>query len=96
MNEQDKAASHQIQGFNPAELFGKGFDLGCADLIQGGSFAEVVGRSVSSLLLHAVDKDGRDVFTGATIILPPVTVSRHTEESVFIAMTHAVKKTAWL
>ncbi|MFM0131224.1 CHAT domain-containing protein [Paraburkholderia sediminicola] len=92
MNEQDKAASHVIQGFNPAELFGKGFDLGCADLIQGGSFAEVVGRSVSSLLLHAVDRDGRDVFTGATIILPPVTVSRHTEESVFIAMTHAVKE----
>lgn len=92
MNEQDKAAGQVIQGFNPAELFGKGFNLGCADLIQGGSFGEVVGRSVSALLLHAVDKDGRGVFKGATIVLPPMTVTKHTEESVFIALARAVNE----
>lgn len=89
MNEQNKDAGHVIQGFNPAELFGKGFHLGCADLIQGGSFWEVVGRSVSSLLLM-VDKNGRRAFREATIVLPPMTVTKHTEESVFAALTRAI------
>lgn len=90
MNEQDK--DHVIHGFNPADLFGKGFDVGCADLIQGGPFREVVCRSVCALLLHAVDKNGRSAFTGATIVLPPVTASRRTEESVFADLERAVKE----
>ena len=36
MHEKDDTACHVIEGFNPAELFGKGFNLGCADLIPGG------------------------------------------------------------
>lgn len=91
MNErEDKAAGHVIRGFNPTELFGKGFNLGCADLIQGGSFGEVVGRSVSALLLHLVDKDGRRALKGATIILPPAIVTTHTRESVFTALARAI------
>lgn len=89
MDKQDKTAGHVIGGFNPAELFGKGFNLGCADLIQGGSFPEVIGRSVSALLLHGVDKDGRRVFKGVTIVLPPATVTKHSEESVFSALARA-------
>jgi hypothetical protein len=92
MNEQDKAAGHTIQGFDPAELFGKGFNLGCADLIQGGSFQDVVGRSISALLLNLKDKDGRSIFKDVTIVLPPATVTKHTEESVFTALAQAIKE----
>ena len=90
--EKNKAADHIVQGFNPAELFGKGFNLGCADLIQGASFREAVGRSVCALLLHVVDKDGHRVFRGATIVLPPATVTKHTAESVFTVLAQATKE----
>lgn len=89
MDEQVTATKHVIQGFNPATIYGKGFDLGTADLIQGGSLREVVGRCVSALLLHLVDKDGRRIFKGATIILPPTTVAKNTPESVFTALARA-------
>lgn len=92
MDEQEEEVGHIIQGFNPAELFGKGFNLGCADLIQGGSLREVVGRTVSALLLHAVGKDGRGVFKGATIVLPPAAATKHAEESVFDALARAAKE----
>lgn len=92
MNNQDQAAGHVIEGFNPAKLFGNGFNLGCADLIQGGSFGEVIGRTVSALLLHVTDKDGRSAFNGATIVLPPVAVTKHTTESVFSNLARAVKE----
>lgn len=92
MSEQNKAAGHVIQGFNPALLFGKGLSMGSVDLIQGGSFREAVGRSVSALLLHMVDKEGRSAFPRATIVLPPTTASKHTEESVRAALALAVKE----
>ena len=92
MNEEGKAAGRVIEGFDPAALFGKGFNLGCADLIQGGSFWQVVGRSVFTLLQNVVDRDGRRVFKGATIVLTPVTVTTHTEESVFTALARAAKE----
>ncbi len=92
MDKKNKATNHVLQGFNPAELFGRGFDLGCADLIQGGSFREAVGRSVSALLLHAMEKDGRRVFKKATIVLPPVAATQHTNESVFAALALATKE----
>ena len=92
MDEPDKVAGHVITGFNPAELFGKGINLGCVDLMQGGSLREAVGRSVSALLLHAMDKDGRRAFIGATIVLPPAAATKHSEESVFIALARATKE----
>ncbi|MFH7422662.1 hypothetical protein RA276_29070, partial [Pseudomonas syringae pv. tagetis] len=82
MDEQVTATKHVIQGFNTATLYGKGFNLGSADLIQGGSLREVVGRCVSALLLHLMDKDGRRIFKGATIILPPITIAKNKAESV--------------
>ncbi|WP_440215875.1 CHAT domain-containing protein [Chromobacterium piscinae] len=91
MDEQNKASDHVVQGFNPAELFGKGFSLGSVDLIQGGSFREVVGRSVSTLLLQVKDKDGHPAFKEAAIVLPPVTATNHTMESVLTALAQAIK-----
>lgn len=92
MSEQNKAADHVIQGFNPALLFGKGLGMGSVDLIQGGSLREAVGRSVSALLLHMGDKGGRSAFPRATIVLPPTTASKHAEESVGAALALAVKE----
>ncbi|MBC3910929.1 CHAT domain-containing protein [Undibacterium umbellatum] len=79
----------EIQGFDPAVLFGKGFDVGCIDLVVGGSLREVVGRIVATLLPQAKDKDGRSVFKGASILLPPVEATEVTEERVFAALLKA-------
>ncbi|XLZ72873.1 hypothetical protein ABT364_13140 [Massilia sp. SR12] len=79
----------EIQGFDPAILYGKGFALGCADLVIGGSLREVVGRVVSVLLTKATDKDGQPVFRGATVLLPPAEATTVTEEEVFAALIKA-------
>ncbi|OYO31354.1 hypothetical protein CD932_09645 [Janthinobacterium sp. PC23-8] len=81
-----------MQGLDPAVLFGKGFDLGCADLVIGGSLREVIGRITTDLLIKATDKDGRQVFTGATIILPPADATAVTEENVFAALIGATQE----
>ena len=81
-----------IQGLDPAVLFGKGFDLGCADLVIGGSVREVVGRITSDLLIKATDKNGRQVFSGATIILPPAEATDVTEDNVFAALLGATQE----
>jgi hypothetical protein len=78
-----------MEGFDPAVLFSKGFDVGCIDLVVGGSLREVVGRIVATLLLQAKDKDGRPVFKGATILLPPIEATEVTEEGVFAALLKA-------
>lgn len=81
----------QIQGFDPAVLFGRGFDVGCADLVIGGSLREVVGSVTAALLIKATDKEGRQVFRGATILLPPAEATAVTEENVFAALLWATK-----
>lgn len=81
-----------IQGLDPAVLFGKGFNLGCADLVIGGSLREVVGRITVDLLMRTRDKDRRQVFTGATIILPPAEATVVTEENVFAALLGATQE----
>lgn len=81
-----------LQGFDPAVLFGKGFNLGCADLVVGGSLREVVGRITAALLMRATDKDGRHIFRGATILLPPAEATTVTEEAVFAALLRATQE----
>ena len=82
----------EVQGFDPAVLFAKGFDMGCADLVIGGSLREVVGRVIASLLMKARDKEGRQVFRGATILLPPAEATAVTEENVFAALLGAAQE----
>lgn len=88
MSEHEKS-KFGIQGFDPAVLFGKGFNVGCADLVLGGSLGEVIGRITAALLIKATDKEGRQVFTGATILLPPAEATAVTEENVFAALLKA-------
>ncbi|SFR57475.1 hypothetical protein SAMN05216203_1504 [Marinobacter daqiaonensis] len=89
--DEHKGADHVIRGFNPSTIFANGFSLGSADLIQGGSL-RVVGRTVSALLQHVVDEEGGRAFTGATIILPPISATKDTEVSVFNALIQATEE----
>jgi len=86
MNGSDNTQAVSIEGFDPRKLFAQGFSLGAADLIQGGSFAEVVGRTVISLLLYMRDKDGKRPFAGVAVILPPTSVTTLTTDSVHEAL----------
>jgi hypothetical protein len=83
---------HEIQGFDPAVLFGTRFNVGCADLVMGGSLREVVCRITAFLLMKAKDKEGRSVFKGATILLPPAEATAVTEENVFAALLRATQE----
>ena len=83
---------HTVQGFDPLSLFGAGFTLGSADLIQGGYFWEAIGKSIVTLLSCLQDKDGRPPIKRVVIILPPADVTEHTNESVFIALARAVRE----
>nr|WP_222124974.1 hypothetical protein [Variovorax boronicumulans] len=91
LGEQESRRS-TLQGLDPAVLFGKGFNLGCADLVVGGSMREVVGRIAAALLMGARDTEGRPVFGGATILLPPAEATTVTEEAVFTALLRAAQE----
>jgi hypothetical protein len=90
--DEKKPAFHGVQGFNPAKYFADDFDLGSADIIQGGSLREVVGRTVAGLLQAALDKNGKYLFAGATIILPPITATEITRESAFESLIQATQE----
>lgn len=91
MSEQE-SRRRTLQGLDPAVLFRKGFNLGCVDLVVGGSLREVVGRITAALLMGANDKDGRPVFRGTTILLPPAVATTVTEEAVFSALLRATQE----
>ncbi|GAB4062410.1 CHAT domain-containing protein [Uliginosibacterium sediminicola] len=75
------------QRFEPGELFKHGFTLKSVDLIQGGTFREVIGKTVIFLMCVRVKPEGKRMFSGATVILPPVGASKVDESSVHEALT---------
>lgn len=81
--------NRKIQGFDPSVLFKKGFNVGCANLVVGGSLREVVGRILATLLPGVHDKERRPFFSGATILLPPAEATEFSEEKVFAALLRA-------
>lgn len=91
MNEPGTPQAVSVQGFDPRQLFSKGFNLGCVDLIQGGSFPEVVGRTVIALLMGLRDKDNKGPFAGVSVILPPASATGLTAESVLDAMVSGIE-----
>ena len=78
------------RGFMPSELFKNGFTLKSVDLIQGGTFHEVMGKTVIFLLCSLQSKDGKRPFTAATVILPPVVASKLDEKSVHQALVAGI------
>jgi hypothetical protein len=84
--------NREIQGFDPASLVKNGFALGGADLVQGGSLREVVGRTTAFLLMATGGEGGGRIFRGATIILPPAEATAATEDSVHSALLKATQE----
>lgn len=79
-----------LKGFDPSALFknSPGFKFGTGDLIVGGvsSSEEVIGRMLAFLLIMVHDANGKRPFQGITVIVPPATVWKHTEEDVVQAV----------
>lgn len=91
MNEPDMLQEESIGEYDPGRLFEKGFALGTIDLIIGGSFSEVVGRTVSALMLYLTDADGNKPFSGVSVILPPASATVLNDVAVFDALIAGTK-----
>ncbi len=79
------------QGYEPSELFKHGFSLETIDLIQGGDFRAVVGRTVIFLMSALRTQEGKRMFPGATVILPPLGTSKVDENSVHEALAAGIE-----
>lgn len=78
------------EGFDPRKIFSQGFSLDNIDLIQGGQFSEVIGRTVITLL-GGRDQEGKNPFAGVTVILPPKSATKLLEEAVHDALAAGVE-----
>ena len=86
MSDAENMKAVSVEGFDPRRLFAKGLAFGTADLIQGGSLEEAVGRTVISLLLHLRDEEGKPPFDGVAFILPPSSATNLTADGVHEAL----------
>jgi hypothetical protein len=91
MNETQSPQTTNLQGYDPSVLFAQGFSLGTADLIQGSSFSEVIGRTIITLLMHLKDANNKSPFAGVSVILPPASATSLNDEAVFAALAEGVK-----
>jgi len=90
MEETNTELRHSVKGFDPSKLFRQGINLGSIDLIQGGSFTEIIGRVIPSLWMNTTNKSGKSPFSGISIILPPTTSTRLTPVSVLQSMASGI------
>lgn len=93
MSASENPKAVRIEGFDPGVIFSEGFSLGTVDLIQGGSFEEVVGRTVIALLMQVVDEDGKRPFASVVVVLPPASATILTAENIYEAFASGFK--AW-
>ncbi|MGI2224979.1 CHAT domain-containing protein [Shewanella frigidimarina] len=82
MNKVDTEQEHTVQGFDPHIMFENGFSFSSIDLVQGGSFKEVVGRIVPFIWMAVKNRKGNHYFSGISIILPPDNVTSLTHDFV--------------
>lgn len=75
-----------IQEFEPSELFKHGVSLESIDLIMGGTFEEIIGKTVIFLMSARQSPEGKSIFSRATVILTPVGASKVDEHSVHEAL----------
>lgn len=79
-------------GFDPRCLFQNGFSFGEADLVQGGSFREVVGRTLLVLLSARKNPQESLLFKQATVIFPPIEATKLTESSLHLALKKSLQE----
>lgn len=90
MNEGTSKDAGLTRGFQPGDLFKNGFTLESIDLIQGGSFREVIGRTIVFFLSARREGEKKPMFPGATVILPPVAASELDENAVQEALVAGI------
>lgn len=90
MDECDTELAHTVSGFDPHTLFKHGFTVKSIDLVQGGSFEEVIGRTIPCLWMAIKNKDGKNYFSGISIILPPKVATTLTSEFVLQSIASGI------
>lgn len=87
MEDINKDLDDTLTKFDPHSLFSHGFNLGSMDIIQGGNFDDVIGRT-PVVLWSALQQR---VFDGILVILPPLPATALTYESVMGALRYGVE-----
>lgn len=90
MNETNNDSDIELEEFNPQKLFISGFNLGSMDIIQGGYFNDVIGWTPIALWCGLEQR----IFDGIFVILPPISATELTHESVMNALYYGLKKQA--
>ncbi len=87
MEEMNQDLEDASTEFNPQLLFSHGFNLGSMDIIQGGYFNDVIGRTPIVLWSGLQQR----VFDGILVILPPPSATALTHESAMDALRYGVE-----
>ncbi|HCB8859287.1 TPA: hypothetical protein M2I32_004545, partial [Escherichia coli] len=87
MVEINKDLEDTLTEFDPRTLFSHGFNLGSMDIIQGGYFDDVIGRTPVALWSGLQQR----VFDSILVILPPPPATALTNESVMGALRYGVE-----
>ncbi|WP_062744408.1 CHAT domain-containing protein [Erwinia persicina] len=87
MEEINKDLDDTLTEFDPHSLFSHGFDVGSMDIIQGGCFDDVIGRTPIALWCGLQQR----VFDGILVILPPPSATALTDEAVMAALHYGVE-----
>ena len=82
MEEISKDLEDTLTEFDPRSLFSQGFNLGSMDIILGGDFNDVIGKTPIALWSGLQQR----VFDGILVILPPPSATALTDESVMNAL----------
>ncbi|HEK0727963.1 TPA: CHAT domain-containing protein [Proteus mirabilis] len=87
MNKNSKHLNSELLEFDPFILFSTGFNLGSMDIIQGGNFKDVIGRTPTALWCGLPKK----TFDGILVILPPKSATSLTHVSVMNALYYGIE-----
>lgn len=87
MEEISKDLEDTLTEFDPRSLFSQGFNLGSMDIILGGDFNDVIGKTPIALWSGLQQR----VFDGILVILPPPSATALTDESVMNALQYGIE-----
>ncbi|HCJ8955396.1 TPA: CHAT domain-containing protein [Escherichia coli] len=87
MEEIHNDSEETLTEFDPRILFSHGFNLGSMDIIQGGHFDDVIGRTPVTLWSGLQER----LFEGILVILPPSSATALTHERVIGALQYGIE-----
>lgn len=86
----DEKPEHQIEGFDPRAMFTGGLELETIDLLVGGAFRPILGRTLMCVMWSARDPEGQHLFRQSSVILPPANATELNEHKVLQAAADAI------